>query len=228
MAKKSLFQKIMDSLFDEVIIEEEIDEPIKTEEVKLPPVSSVVKEKKAEEIKKTEIQVEEKAKEVVKKESRSTMISVDDLKEPEKIKKTAPIERKPKTEYEFTKVISPIFGVIKDNTVNEKEAAPTLNTKKTTAIKNKSVLGTVISPIYGIAKEETEIIEEKESMEDTEGLSLDDLIESNEVKKEEALNDADFESLVRSLEEKTDKDEKEEPECQNLSLFDDFDDFVKF
>lgn len=220
MAKKSLFQKIMDGLFDEVVIEEEVNEPIKTEEVKLPPVSSVIKEKKVEESKAEEVQ-----KEVIKKETRSTMISVDDLKEPEKVKKVAPMERKQKTEYEFTKVISPIFGVIKENSTDEKEEKPTLNTKKTTTtIKNKSVLGTVISPIYGIAKEE--IVEEKESVEEVEELSLDDLIEKNE-SNEESIHDADFESLVASLEEKANKVEKEE-ECQNLSLFDDFDDFVKF
>lgn len=222
MAKKSIFQKIMDSLFDEVIIEEEISEPIKKEEVKLPPVSSVIKEKKIEKIEEVKADL---PKEEVKKEPRSTMISVDDLKEPEKIKKVASVERKPKTEYEFTKVISPIFGVIKDNSANDKAEQPSLNTKKTTTtIKNKSVLGTVISPIYGISKEEIE----EESVEEVEELSLDDLIEKNEVKQETNFDDADFESLVRSLEDKVDEVKKEEAECQNLSLFDDFDDFVKF
>lgn len=222
MAKKSIFQKIMDSLFDEVIIEEEISEPIKKEEVKLPPVSSVIKEKKIEKIEEGKADL---PKEEVKKEPRSTMISVDDLKEPEKIKKGTSVERKPKTEYEFTKVISPIFGVIKDNSANDKAEQPSFNTKKTTTtIKNKSVLGTVISPIYGISKEEIE----EESVEEVEELSLDDLIEKNEVKQETNFDDADFESLVRSLEDKTDEVKKEEAECQNLSLFDDFDDFVKF
>lgn len=236
MAKKNLFQKLIDSLFDEVEIEEETEET-KGEEVKLPPVSNVVLPDKAKPVSLKEKEEEPIRKEVLKKESR-TMLSVDELKEPAPKKTPAIKERKPKQEYEFTKVISPIYGVMNEESAKDESFAPVVNTKKKKTVKNGSILGTVISPIYGITQkdEEEEAFEPEMIFPKEESLSLDDLIEKNTPEKIQDIaeedpfaHEANFDSLVRSLEEdnRAAQEKGEKEEGQNLSLFDDFDD-LKF
>lgn len=232
MMGKNLFQKIVDSLFDEVVIEEV--EETGEEEVSLPPVSNVVLPKSASTVSLKEKPKEEPIqKEVLKKEARSTMISVDELKEPPvTVKKITP-ERKAKPEYEFTKVISPIFGVVKEANEKSEEFLPSTPAKKKVA-KSGSILGTVISPIYGINKEE-EAVDMNFSLDEEEAqLTLDDLIETyasnntEEIVKDEVdpiHYEENFDSLVKSLQEEDpiqEESSKRVIESQNLSLFDDF------
>ena len=93
-------------------------------------------------------------------------------------------------------------------------------------------MGTVISPIYGITNDNTALEQEYDSEEET--LSLDDLIEKNQEMTEEVdpiHHEANFDSLVKSLEEHQGKAERKKEstlEAQNLSLFDDFDEDFHF
>ncbi len=233
---KNIFQKMMDVLFDEVIVEEEVEETEK-EELKLPPVSNVILPDQAKPVTLKEKE-EPIRKEVLKKESRSTMISVDELKEPTPVKKIAVSERKSKPEYEFTQVISPIFGVIGEEPENRSESFVPNTPKKKKAMKSNSVLGTVISPIYGINREENAVNMDFELTEEEPSLTIDELIEKQQ--KNASLSDtslnteketdpihfeANFDSLVKTFEEEENvqkESQKRMAEGQNLSLFDDF------
>ncbi len=214
-----MIKKLIDSLFEE--IEEPIEEDVEEKNliVENPSkISSKVTER-------VEIKDDVK-KEVLKKETRSVMIDVDEVKEKTSVKKN--IERK--TEYEFTKVISPIFGLLEEP--DDSESTPSfVQPVRKKMMKSDSVLGTVLSPIYGAnvdgnKKDEYVYTEVEEEL-----LTIDDLIE--EVYEEPAdkyviqqglfQEDADFESLIQSLPESEKTTEEDKTVERNLTLFDDFD-----
>lgn len=238
---KNIFRKLVDSLFDEVVVEEELDDE-ELEEVILPPVSNVVLPQETKKVTVKEEVSEPIRKEVLQKETRSNMISVDDLKEaPVSIKKMTP-ERKAKPEYEFTRVISPIFGVMNEPEEKEDAFLPNTQRKKKPA-KPNSVLGTVISPIYGIGKEEEEAVNmDYDLSEDNESFTLDELIETKKEpvtvptsnQSEEGVDlfhqEANFDSLVHSFQEDDhiqQESTKRVMDGYNLSLFDDEDEDIK-
>ncbi len=68
--------------------------------------------------------------------------------------KKKPVRVQPQEDYEFTPVISPIFGVLGEKS----QPAKTPALKK--ASPAKSSLGTVISPIYGMDKPQEDKVEE--------------------------------------------------------------------
>ncbi len=216
-----MIKKLMSLLFEEEEITETIEEP-KSEPVR----KSVTRESSAASVK-TEVPLPQEARQIYieKKEPVSKEPEVR-KKEPEKkISAMTADEPKPKTrrsdrpqvqqEYEFTPVISPIFGVLDaqgasvETPVVKKKSAPV-----------KSSLGTVISPIYGMEKpvqDKVEQIEEKlqekqprMENEPVVSVSLDELLQTE--KQEAEL------PVLDSMEE---AGEKKVITSQNLSLFDD-------
>lgn len=214
-----MFKKLVNLLFEEEEIEDfeseyEESEPVievqpKKQEPELPKKAEPVTLK---EEKKTEAVQEEKEETVVEKpaESKGIMIDLDPVKE---TKVNVPkFTQKRETEYEFSQVISPIFGVLEDEkkTVSELSSPATPKRK---VVPNNSLLGTVISPIYGVTKDaknpvsSSRVVKEDE----VENVSLDDLLSKPEhtyeeewfanenLVREEDPNDLD--SLIRSLSE---------------------------
>ena len=218
-----MFKKLVNLLFEEEEIEEmeesfEDDEPVieirtKAPEAELPkkaePVtlkeekSEPVSEEKTEEIKGNE---EPQSK---PQESKGIMIDLDPAK-PEKIN-VPKFSTKREIEYEFSPVISPIYGLLEGDkkSVNDLTAPQ----PKRKVVPNNSLLGTVISPIYGVTKDSKSNMTSNRVVkeEDVENVSLDDLLSKPEPKVDDAWFDTvhqqreddpnDLDSLIRSLSE---------------------------
>lgn len=219
-----MFKKLVNLLFEEEEIEEVDegfdDEPIiefrqKTVEPELPKKAEPVtlkEEKPAEEVSEPVEEVKETVEPVEKpQESKGIMIDLDPVK-PEAEKVSVPkFTAKRENEYEFSQVISPIYGVLEDEKKSVSDLSSTQPKRK--VVPNNSLLGTVISPIYGITKDSrspmtpNRVVKEEE----VENVSLDDLLSKPEPKvedlwyekvhqqREEDPNDLD--SLIRSLAE---------------------------
>ena len=121
------------------------------------PHAAAAKEPKKEEKKFVTIDLEEKPKE---KEKEAIVLS----EEPLRVKK--PVKREEKKEFEFSPVISPIFGSSEEESKPKKKSAAPLPQRS----KKKNPLGTIISPYYGVGELEEfeakaqEKIEEKEKL----------------------------------------------------------------
>lgn len=161
-------------------------------------------------------------------ETKSTMIDIDTIIKAPSTPSYAQTVRK-NTEYEFTQVISPMFGLKGEYDENEEYIVSTPLKRKT---HNSSLLGTVISPIYGIAKEDTPTVKAFTHVNDeeyVENYSLDDLIKApvtfNEKdawdELQEPIVEEDLESLVKTFEEIEEIEAKTIIEGSRLNLFDD-------
>ena len=218
-----MFKKLVNLLFEEEEIEEmedsfEEDEPIieirtKTVEPELPKKAEPVtlKEEKAESV--SEEKVEEvKAEEdpqAKTQESKGIMIDLDPAK-PEKIN-VPKFSAKREVEYEFSQVISPIYGLLDDDKKSVSDLTAPQSKRK--VVPNNSLLGTVISPIYGVTKDSKSAMTSNRVVkeEDVENVSLDDLLSKPEPKVDDAWfehvhqqredDPNDLDSLIRSLSE---------------------------
>lgn len=215
-----MFKKLVNLLFEEEEIEEledgiEMPEPMfevrtKKPEIELPKKAEPVtlKEEKEPEIKSEEPLVEAEDEKVQEKPAESKGIMID--LEPQKpVKVNVPkFTQKRESEYEFSQVISPIYGVLE----NEKKTVSDLSSPsqpKRKTVMNNSLLGTVISPIYGVTRDKANstskaVLKEEE----VENVSLDDLLAKPVMNKDEWYDQAhllreedpnDLDSLIRSL-----------------------------
>ncbi len=220
-----MFKKLVDMLFEEEEVIEDFEssydeiEEVSLPKYDLPPISTKRSESSISNIKASDndsfneqIKSQPIFNNVVmdKVETKSTMIDieVDSFKEKNVSKKAS---TPTKNDYEFTKVISPIYGL----SDSEKISLSRASKHKVSARKqpNSSILGTVFSPIYGVEKEK--FVEKIEKTEQFVNVSLDDLIASDDkttnVKdgwydfksvEEDYLNtDNDFDSLIKTYED---------------------------
>ncbi|MGX8852333.1 internalin [Amedibacillus sp. YH-ame10] len=215
----SIWRKLGSMLFEEtdadIIVEDELED-ISLSEYK-------VEQAKKEEIKEEKIIIKEEPKivqpvvEPVQEEGKKFVsIEITDEKPKQSVTTTHSVQtkrmnttpvREEKVEFEFSPVISPIFGS-KDDEKKPKGKGSSLSITLPKA-KKANPLGTVISPYYGISEleefeaEAQETIEKKEKSktedilspqedietyvddEDVNSLSLDDLIMDNDIDEEE-------------------------------------------
>ncbi len=219
-----MFKKLVNLLFEEEEIEDleeglDTPEPIievrtKKSEPELPKKAEPVtlKEEKPQEVKedvKTEAAEEEKIQEKPQ-ESKGIMIDLEPQK-PAKQVSVPKFTQKRETEYEFSQVISPIYGVLEDEKKTVSELSSPSQPKRKTVM-NNSLLGTVISPIYGVTRENRNAASSASVLkeEDVEKVSLDDLLAKPEAKTDEWFDQDhilreddpnDLDSLIRSLAE---------------------------
>lgn len=136
-----MLKKFIDFFFeeDEIEYEPELKQEVEEKMVKEEPIFYETAHKPS-----TFINLEEQApkpkQEEVKQVSRKERVSAD---------------KKPAVEYEFTSVISPIFGSNEEANAKKPKASPKASYASSTT--KDSLLGTIISPIYGkVAMEEVE------------------------------------------------------------------------
>ena len=167
-----------------------------------PHAASMPKEAKKEEKKFVTIDLEEKPKE---KEKEAIVLS----EEPLRVKK--PVKREEKKEFEFSPVISPIFGSSEEENKPKKKSAAPLPQRS----KKKNPLGTIISPYYGINELEEFEAKAQEKIEEKEKLKKEELPE-HEVEKydlEEEIRSVPLEDMI----EKTPSGDSDD--LMQISLF---------
>lgn len=220
-----MFKKLVNLLFEEEEIEEldegfDTEEPIievrtKKAEPELPKKAEPVtlKEEKTTEAEPVLTAQEESAPVATGEkpvENKGIMIDLEPAK-PAKVN-VPKFTQKRETEYEFSQVISPIYGVLDDEKKTVSELSSPSQPKRK-VVMNNSLLGTVISPIYGVTKESKNVssVNRVVKEEEVENVSLDDLLsmpahqhvndeyEKAHLLREEDPNDLD--SLIRSLKE---------------------------
>lgn len=149
------------------------------------PHAAAAKEPKKEEKKFVTIDLEEKPKE---KEKEAIVLS----EEPLRVKK--PVKREEKKEFEFSPVISPIFGSSEEESKPKKKSAAPLPQRS----KKKNPLGTIISPYYGVGELEEFEAKAQEKIEEKEKLKKEELPQQ-EVEKydlEEEINSVPLEDMI--------------------------------
>lgn len=195
-----MFKKFVNFfLEDEEVVTEEVQEEQTEPKVVHKPMADISLEPKKPEEKKVESSNKMEFYEVAGKPSR--FIDLEDEPVRKDKKKVEPVSPR-KTEYEFTSVISPIFGV-RDN------GAPKTSTSTVTSRVDveESVLGTVFSPMYGRAT--TKVLKEDKPQETTveEPIQIEDTLPPM----------FELDDLL-SLEKKL----NHEVESHQFSLFDDY------
>lgn len=187
-----MFKKILSFLFEEdteVVVDDDL-EKVDFSRVQNEEFSSIVNsEKRVDQLRpqsRPQVQAVRPATEEMEPVTRTQ--SIDIKLEPEKKEVVRPqreVRKEVKKEFEFTPVISPMFG--SSEVKKPKRPAPVV---ETTTSKKRNALGTVISPMYGQSEldrfeSEAQIeLQEKEKRQEAapiieeveEGLSLDDLI----------------------------------------------------
>lgn len=187
-----MFKKILSFLFEEdteVVVDDDL-EKVDFSRVQNEEFSSIVNsEKRVDQLRpqtRPQVQAVRPAAEEMEPVTRTQ--SIDIKLEPEKKEVVRPqreVRKEVKKEFEFTPVISPMFG--SSEVKKPKRPAPVV---ETTTSKKRNALGTVISPMYGQSEldrfeSEAQIeLQEKEKRQEAapiieeveEGLSLDDLI----------------------------------------------------
>ena len=208
-----MIKKLMSLIFEEEVVDEVEEEPVPVRRSN-PAKAPVQPEVKAavplpQEVKAVYLDTKkEKEKEPAVKKEPSSKLGKMTIAEDKPVKKK-PVRVEPKEDYEFTPVISPIFGVLGEKS----QPAKTPAVKKVSPV--KSSLGTVISPIYGMDKPQEDKVEEiperldkpADKNSNTFNVDLDELLQ----KPQEAV------AGVKGDEEGSDKTVV----SQNLSLFDD-------
>ena len=148
-----------------------------------PHAASMPKEAKKEEKNFVTIDLEEKP-----KEKEAIVLS----EEPLRVKK--PVKREEKKEFEFSPVISPIFGSSEEESKPKKKSAAPLPQRS----KKKNPLGTIISPYYGVGELEEFEAKAQEKIEEKEKLKKEELPQQ-EVEKydlEEEINSVPLEDMI--------------------------------
>ncbi|MEA5017786.1 MAG: hypothetical protein VB009_03595 [Erysipelotrichaceae bacterium] len=137
----------IDLFFD---VEEEIIEEHKEEEVEKPVAEELSKKVLIEPEKlnvKSEVKKEDSISDQdisIKKEEKKR-IFIDDVKATKNEQPSIEYVGYEDKDYQFTPIISPMFGVDEKHQPKKTEYKPSVN-----AIKNTSAIGTIISPIYGL------------------------------------------------------------------------------
>ena len=137
---------------------------------------------------------EEEAKEVVEEveekvePKKPELLTIAPAKDKPKSSQAKPQVKKPEVtnlntgknmDYEFTQVISPIYG-LKNNQDHSQPVVKKMNPKKVSAL--KSPIGTVLSPMYGVY-EENPMVHEVEVEEELLDMKVDDFLDRKENKK---------------------------------------------
>lgn len=213
-----MIKKLMSFIFEEETVEET------PEVVKEKPVE--VKETKVSERKEARILDDEKEKNPPVKAA-----TVSEKKDQSMLNKmkveaapVAPKQKKPvvtnKVDYEFTPVISPIYGI-----ADEKKVQTTSHIQKKTYTSSSTPTGIVLSPINGNLKEEKpteEVKIEKATLDIQEEIVSDEPIVDIPLSSMLANNKIDFGSEdVPATETKEIQNDKKVLLSKNLSLFDD-------
>lgn len=212
-----MIKKLMSLIFEEEVVDEVEEEPVPVRRSN-PAKPAVKPEAKPavplpQEVKAVYLgtrKEKEKEKEPAVKKEPSSKLGKMTIAEDKPVKKK-PVRVEPKEDYEFTPVISPIFGVLGEKS----QPAKTPAAKKVSPV--KSSLGTVISPIYGMDKPQEDKVEEIAERLDKPAAAI----------KEEPLINVSLDELLQKPQE-AEADRKNEEEgsdktvvSQNLSLFDD-------
>ena len=212
-----MIKKLMSLIFEEEVVDEVEEEPVPVRRSN-PAKPAVKPEAKPavplpQEVKAVYLDTrkeKEKEKEPAVKKEPSSKLGKMTIAEDKPVKKK-PVRVEPKEDYEFTPVISPIFGVLGEKS----QPAKTPAAKKVSPV--KSSLGTVISPIYGMDKPQEDKVEEIAERLDKPAAAV----------KEEPLINVSLDELLQKPQE-AEADRKNEEEgsdktvvSQNLSLFDD-------
>ena len=198
-----LFKKVIGLLFEEdneVIVEDDL-EKVDFSAVKADDISDLIQERKIEQIRPIAPVVVENKPEIMQDIKAEPMKSIDIQVEPKRKIVEPMIERrvKPtesKKEFDFTPVISPMFG----SKNNSKSASVQVEHEIPTA-KRRNPLGTVISPMYGqneldaFEDEAQTYLEEKkhqpvivEDEETLDNIELEDLIvNSQDINEEDCI-----------------------------------------
>lgn len=187
----SVFKKITSFLFEEseedVIVEDELtnvymkeqkEETYATEEIVLPkveesqPLPKKTQQSSAESSRFVSINLHEESQKPVRKD-------YEQLQKPIRVKA---IKHEEKKEYEFTPVISPMFGADEEEKKKEKTKkvivpAPITSRKHK---KKENPLGTIISPYFGVDEHE-EHVEEKEEV--VEQAPLEVMVQHEEIEE---------------------------------------------
>ena len=184
--------KVLKKFKDLFFIEEDYEVEIEVEDqpvVKQPVVEPVFQDirltTKTEEVKAVEEVVEEK-----EEPKKTELLTIAPAKDKPKTTQPKPQVKKPEVtnlntsknvDYEFTQVISPIYG-LKNSQDQSQPVVKKMNPKKVSAL--KSPIGTVLSPMYGVY-EENPMVHEVEVDEELLDMKVDDFLDRKEVKKTE-------------------------------------------
>ncbi|MDD6468182.1 MAG: hypothetical protein PUF50_08395 [Erysipelotrichaceae bacterium] len=192
---KKAWKGFMNLIFEEEIIEEVIEE----EEPKNETVEASFQDIRLNPVEKVETPEVPQVEEAPKK---SDLLTIHPVREKpkapaKKLDLQSPVSNN-KINYEFTRVISPIYG-LKDDAEAQKPAVKLTTPKKVSGL--KSPIGTVLSPMYGTF-EENPLVNEVEVEPEVKNMSLDDFI-------------------VEEPQETVELDNKNLNGAVNLSLFDD-------
>lgn len=227
-----MWKKFTDLLFedDDTIEEEEVIEEVVVQKPQPAIKPITLSENKPEPIKEMP-----KVKEVEEKPKPSISMVVDDLQEvkPKPVEPVTPIRQRPrivpiakaepKNTYEFTPVISPIFGISEKDV----DAVIPTNPNKKKAVPD-SKLGTVISPMYGLDKDKgpdtivgkvtpkTSSADEIEAEKEVPNFSLDEILARRSLN-----NDNEKTKFFKTADLERDDDKTVVVSSHNMSLFDD-------
>ena len=184
---KNALKKFKDLFFEEEEYEEIVDDGIEEEPVVA--VEPVFQDIRLDKEEKEEAVVEEVVEEKVEPK-KSELLTIAPSKDKPKPSQSKPTVKKPevtnlnvskKTDYEFTQVISPIYG-LKSTQDQTQPVVKKMNPKKVSAL--KSPIGTVLSPMYGVY-EENPMVHEVEVEPELVDMKVDDFLDKKETKKPE-------------------------------------------
>ena len=184
-------KKFKDLFFIEEDYEVEVeveDEPVVEKQPVVEPVFQDIRltSAKEEEVKEVVVEVEEKV-----EPKKPELLTIAPAKDKPRTAQPKPQVKKPEVtnlntsknvDYEFTQVISPIYG-LKNSQDQSQPAVKKMNPKKVSAL--KSPIGTVLSPMYGVY-EENPMVHEVEVEEELLDMKVDDFLDRKETKKVEA------------------------------------------
>lgn len=222
---KKLTSLLFEESVDEVMVEDRM-EPIEIKEKPKPVEKKEMEQKRKAVVSPKPMFQQEKVEETPKEEEKKFVsIDLEERPKPKPVAKQAETSRtstgnvthrkEEKKEFEFSPVISPIFGSKEDKGKPKpiKKSTTSMITKR----RKKNPLGTVISPYYGLGEleefeaEAQEKIEEKEKNR-KEGLS-ENVIASVDVQEE--VNSVPLEDMLGDV----DMNEDNKDDLMQISLF---------
>lgn len=225
----SIWRKIVGLFFEEndaVMVDDELEDISFADEVvvsKKPSVKAKEEYNKQEEHKSVDVNVHKQSFVEPLKETPSTnFINVDVVEEKTNIKKEVPtrttkrpvttsVIKEEKKDYEFSPVISPIFGSKEDDEKHKGTTKSQVRPQK----KHVNPLGTVISPYFGLGELEEFKVEAQEHIEKKEKLLQSDLPieEMEQFEEDDDVNSISLDDMI--VEQETD----EEDDMMQISLF---------
>ena len=185
---KNALKKFKDLFFEEEEYEEIVDDGIEEEPVVA--VEPVFQDIRLDKEEKEEQPIVEEVVEEKVEPKKSELLTIAPSKDKPKPSQSKPTVKKPevtnlnavkKPDYEFTQVISPIYG-LKSTQDQSQPVVKKMNPKKVSAL--KSPIGTVLSPMYGVY-EENPMVHEVEVEPELVDMKVDDFLDKKETKKPE-------------------------------------------